>query len=126
MKECNLGVDTHNAITSHHSQENRTTQIILLVSILLNFLLILVFVLRKPISKACRERTARRRQQKKDRQQQTARRQAAQTYAALQEFMDRHPDHITTLSHSIERSPPPLATLIFKPETKSAPPPFTS
>jgi hypothetical protein len=34
MQECNLGVDTHNTLLSHHTHENRTTRLILVFSLL--------------------------------------------------------------------------------------------
>ena len=64
MKECNLGVDSHNTLLSHHTQENRTTRIVLIISLLINFVLILILLFRKPIRNCYRKHQQRQRQTK--------------------------------------------------------------
>lgn len=96
MKECNFGVDTHNAIVSHHTQENRTTQFILIASLFVNFLQVLFLLLRKPIYNFCRARKTQQQQRKQDKHQALARRQAEQYCAALKEIMATPTEHLPT------------------------------
>ncbi len=49
MKECNLGVDSHNVFASHYTQENRATRFILISSLIVNFLLTLILLFGKPL-----------------------------------------------------------------------------
>jgi hypothetical protein len=61
MKDCNLGVDSHNLLASHHTQENRTTRIILIFSLIVNFILTLLLLFRKTVRNCYRAQQLRKR-----------------------------------------------------------------
>ena len=122
MKECNFGVDAHNAITSHHSQENHTTRIILIVSLFVNFLQVLFVLLHKSISTFCRTHKTQQ-QRKQDKHHALARRQAELACAALKEIIAIPTEHLQTASTNVhrpeERSHQPLINYIPKVQAAS-------
>ena len=87
MKECNLGVDTHNALASHHTQENQTTRFILIFSVSINFLLLLFLIFRKPIINCYRAHQRHKQQQLTAHQQAIARQHTEQYTIALKQMV---------------------------------------
>ncbi|UJR18480.1 hypothetical protein I4U23_005386 [Adineta vaga] len=96
MHECNLGVDSHNVLASHYTSENRTTRVILLLSLVINFLLILLLLFRKAIRTCYRAHRVR-----KLNEQQVAARQQTELYATALKRM---------LTPYTEQSPPQRTT----------------
>ncbi|CAF3959252.1 unnamed protein product [Rotaria sp. Silwood2] len=90
MKECNLGVDSHNIFASHYTQENRTTRLILLFSLIINFLLTLLLLFRKTVCNCYREHQLQKRQQKQIKQQAAARQQTERYTIALKQIITPH------------------------------------
>ena len=101
MKECNLGVDSHNALVSHHTQENRTTRFILIFSLTANFFLILLLLCRKPVRHCYRTHRIRKQQQKTNEQEAAARQQTDRYTIALKKLfaphLEQHPPQQTNL-----------------------------
>ena len=87
MKECNIGVDTHNALASHHTQENQTTRFILIFSVSINFLLLLFLLFRKPILNCYRARQLHKQQQQAAQQQAIARQHTEHYTLALKQMV---------------------------------------
>ena len=103
MKECNLGVDSHNAFASHYTQENRTTRLILLFSLIINFILTLLLLFRKPIRNCYRTQQMRK--------QQTLARQQTEHYAiALRQMIAPHAEQCLPQSNNLHTTStqPPL------------------
>ncbi|CAF2991519.1 unnamed protein product [Rotaria sp. Silwood2] len=90
MKECNLGVDSHNIFASHYTQENRTTRLILLFSLIINFLLTLLLLFRKTVCNCYREHQLQKRQQKQTKQQAAARQQTERYTITLKQMITPH------------------------------------
>ena len=90
MKECNLGVDIHNALAAHHTQENRATRFILLFSLIINCLLTLFLVFRKTLRNCYRAHQIQKRQQKAAKQQAVARHQTELYNIALKQIITSH------------------------------------
>ena len=116
MKECNLGVDNHNALVSHHTQENRITRIILIFSLVVNFLQKLFLLFRKSVRHCYRSHRTRQRQQQEVQQQATARYQAERYTVALKQMLNTHAEQPTTTHPSPPRqdvtSSPPLLSFL--------------
>ncbi len=100
MKECNLGVDSHNVLASHHTQENRTTRIILIFSLIINFIQTLLLLFRKTVRNCYRAHQTRKRQQKEAKQQASARYQAERYTVALKQILPTLPEHPQPEQHS--------------------------
>ena len=90
MKECNLGVDIHNVLAAHHTQENRATRFILLFSLIINCLLTLFLVFRKTLRNCYRAHQIQKRQQKAAKQQAVARHQTELYNIALKQMITSH------------------------------------
>ncbi|CAF4598128.1 unnamed protein product, partial [Rotaria sp. Silwood2] len=90
MKECNLGVDSHNVFASHYTQENRTNRLILLFSLIINFLLKLLLLFSKPVRSCYRAHQLQKRQQKQTKQQAAARQQTEHYTIALKQMIPPH------------------------------------
>jgi hypothetical protein len=87
MKECNLGVDTHNALASYHTQDNQTTRFILIFSVSINFLLLLLLLFRKPILNCYRAHQRTKQQQQAAQHQAIARQNTEHYTMALQQMV---------------------------------------
>ena len=112
MKECNIGVDSHNALASHHTEVNRTTRILLVVSLILNFFQTIVFLLRKPI-RNCYQNRQKRQQQ---RQQAADSLQAERYTLALQRMLitptESPQSHLATSPLTKTTSDEPLVSFL--------------
>jgi hypothetical protein len=124
MRECNLGVDTHNTLLSHHTHENRTTRLILVLSLFVNFLQTLLLLFRKPVRnlyRTCRQRTSHRTE---SRRQASARRQAERYTAALRGMINVNPQqlvsHRDSSSHDLSSTQPIFSLLSTTPICTSA------
>ena len=113
LKECNLGVDTHNTLAAHHTQENRTTRFILLFSLSVNLILILLLLLRKPVRNCYRKRQTRQREVTIAHQQATARQQTERYTIALRQLIAPQPTQ-EQIQHNTSHptSLPPLFELL--------------
>ena len=91
MNECNLGVDTHNTLLSHHTHENRTTRLILVLSLFVNFLQTILLLFRKTVRNLYRTCRQRKNHRTESRRQASDRRQAERYTAALRGMIDVNP-----------------------------------
>lgn len=87
LKECNLGVDSHNALAVHHTEENRITRLILISSLSVNFILILLLILRKPVRNCYRKCQLRKQEQAMAKQQAAAHQQTERFTLALRQLI---------------------------------------
>jgi len=90
MKECNLGVDNHNLLASHHTQENRATRFILIFSLIVNFILTLHLLFRKTVRNCYRAHQIRKQQQKEAKQQAVACQHTERYTIALKQMITPH------------------------------------
>lgn len=120
MRECNLGVDTHNTLLSHHTNENRTTRLLLLISLFVNFLQTILLLFRKTVRnlyRTCRQRNLNRTE---SRRQASARRQAEHYTAALRDMIAVDPTQLVSHRESSNRdmsSTQPIFALLSKTST---------
>ena len=100
MHDCNLGVDNHNALASHYTSENRTTRLILLLSLIVNFFLVLLLLFRKAVRNCYRAHRVHKHQQQLNKQQLAARQQTELYTNALKRMLtpltEQSPPHRTT------------------------------
>ncbi len=116
MKDCNLGVDSHNLLVTHHTQENRSTRFVLVVSLIVNFLQTFVLIFRKSIRNCYRSHKNHQRQKTEAKNQATARCHAERYTVALKQLITVPTDHPSQLNPSSqsrdELSSPPLIAFI--------------
>ncbi len=116
MKDCNLGVDSHNVLVAHHTHENRLTRFILVVSLVVNFLQTFLLLFRKPIRNCYRSHKTQQRQRTDAKQQAIAHHQAERYTIALKQMITVPTEQLQTSpqqSQSREQllSPPLVALL---------------
>jgi hypothetical protein len=121
MKDCNLGADSHNLLVTHHTQENRSTRFILVVSLIVNFLQTFLLLFRKSIRNCYRSHKNHQRQKTETKHQATARCQAERYTVALKQLITVPTDHLPPLNQSSqsrdELSPQPLVAFLSNVKT---------
>ncbi len=121
MKDCNLGVDSHNVLVAYHTHENRLTRIILVVSLVVNFLQTFLLIFRTPIRNWYRSYKTQQRQRTAAKQQAIAHHQAERYTVALKQLITVPTDHLQTFHQQSpsreELLSPPLVALLSNVKT---------